>query len=121
MDTLLKRLNSDEVLFRHGRYYTTQINIISGAEEYRFDINKGQVSKGKTNDSATHGFSLIASPESWGKFCQQIPPPEYHELGALLASGHLQRQGDIQAMESNFMYVRRLLEIWREDQRERVQ
>ena len=121
MDALVERLNRDKVLFRQGQYYSTQITIVSGDKEYRFNIDKGQVSKGEDDDSSAQGFSLIADPESWAKFCQQVPPPEYHELGALLASGHLQRQGDIQAMESNFMYVRRLLEIWREDQREGAQ
>jgi len=117
MDKLLDRLNSDPMLRRHGAYYSTQISIVAGAENHSFDINLGQVEK-LLEVPAASGFSLVGAADAWRKFCEPVPPPEHHELGALLGSGHVRIEGDMYAMQSNFMYVRRLLELWREDQRE---
>ena len=105
------------MLRRHGAYYTTQLSIVSGDDISSFDIEQGRVSKADRK-LPDNGFSLVGSPETWVKYCQDIPPPEYHELGAMVAMGHVTRQGDMYAMQSNFMFVRRLLELWREDQRE---
>ncbi|MCZ6501400.1 MAG: hypothetical protein O6945_02675 [Gammaproteobacteria bacterium] len=116
METLIKRLNTDDMLRRHGAYYTTQLSIVSGDDISRFDIKQGRVSKAD-RELPSSGFALVGSPEVWVKYCQDIPPPEYHELGAMLAMGHVTIQGDMYAMQSNFMFVRRLLELWREDQR----
>ena len=116
MESLVDILNSDEVLRRHGRYYSTRLSIISDEDEYHFDISDGEVSPGASVDP-DFGFSLCGSKAVWIKFCQEIPPPEHHELGALIASEHLEVKGDMYALQSNFMYVRRLLVLWRNDQR----
>ena len=119
MDKLITRLNSDATLQRHGAYYNTCFSIVAGATEYCFDVTLGRVEKAQSRRD-DEGFSLVGSAEAWRKFCEQVPPPEHHELGALLGSGHVKLEGDMYAMQSNFMYVRRFLEIWREDQRERA-
>lgn len=116
METLIKRLNTDDMLRRHGAHYTTQLSIVSGDEISSFDVKQGRVSKTDC-ELPENGFALVGSPEVWLKYCQDIPPPEYHELGAMLGMGHVTIQGDMYAMQSNFMFVRRLLELWREDQR----
>ncbi len=117
MDTLIERLNADDMLGRHGAYYTTHISIVGSDKSYHFDINRGRVSARKA-EAAGGGFSLVGTSEVWSKYCQDIPPPEHHELGAMLAAGHVNIEGDMQILQSNFMYVRRLLEIWRDNQRE---
>ena len=119
MHELITRLNADEMLRRHGAYYTTRIAIVSGVDEYRLDIDLGKVSEASAN-APDCGFRLVASHDVWDKYCQDIPPPEFHELGALVASGHVSIEGDMYALQSNFMFVRRLLEIWRIDQRQRM-
>lgn len=115
MNALIEQLNEDVMLRRFGAYYTTQIQIIRDDEVYHFNINKGQVSKG---DSAAlgEGFSLTGSAEVWAKYCEDVPPPEHHELAALIANGHIAVKGDMYALQSNIMYVRRLLELWRHEQ-----
>lgn len=119
MHRLLERLNADGMLQRHGRYYSTRIEIVSGDDEYRFDIDLGQISEAQTQPGSERGFRLVAKREVWAKYCLDIPPPEHHELGALIASGHVSIEGDMYALQSNFFFVRRLLEIWRIDQNEK--
>ena len=116
METLIQRLNADDMLRRHGAYYTTHISIVSGDNKSSFYVKQGRVSY-SDGELPDNGFALVGSPEAWAYYCQDIPPPEYNELGAMLATGHLTIQGDTYAMQSNFMFVRRLLELWREDQR----
>jgi hypothetical protein len=116
MQGLIDQLNADEMLSRFGAYYTTRIQIICDADIYHFDINAGQVSKGDPG-ALDEGFSLTGSKAVWEKYCEDVPPPEHHEFAALLANGHISAGGDIYAMQSNVMYVRRLLELWRNDQR----
>ncbi len=105
------------MLRRHGAYYSTHISIVSGDDTYYININQGRASIDEAVDADT-GFSLVGTDEVWNKYCQDVPPPEHHELGALLAAGHVAIKGDMQIMQSNFMYVRRLLEIWRDQRRE---
>ena len=117
METLIQRLNADDMLRRHGAYYTTHISIVGGDNISSFDVKQGRVSRADY-ELPENGFALVGSPEAWVQYCKDIPPPEYHELGAMLAMGHVTIQGDMYAMQSNFMYVRRLLEIWRDQRRE---
>ncbi|MFP6808014.1 MAG: hypothetical protein VB957_12690 [Pseudomonadales bacterium] len=134
MDKLIEQLNSDNILQRLGAHYTTQIQFISATDgsdaesdiediaestsTVQFDINKGKVSIGDIN-LPLDGFSLTGSKDTWQKYCAEIPPPEFHELTALFYMGHLTLNGDMHAMQSNLFYVRRLLELWRVDQRGR--
>ena len=116
MAEFIDQLNADDMLSRSGAYYTTQIQIICDAEIYHFDINAGEVSEGDSG-ALDEGFSLTGSKAVWEKYCADVPPPEHHEFTALLANGHITAKGDIYAMQSNVMYVRRLLELWRVEQR----
>ena len=118
MKMLIENLNWDGQLRRLGAYYTVRISIIRGEDCYDFDIDSGRVSQAEgTPDESGRAFSLEGSAEAWDRFCEDTPPPEHHELGALLACGHVAVHGNAPAMNANFMYVRRLLEIWREHYR----
>lgn len=116
MNQLIEQVNADDMLRRFGAYYTTQIQIICGDDIYHFSINAGQVSEGDSN-TLEDGFSLTGSKEVWDKYCADVPPPEHHEFAALFANGHISLKGDMYALQSNVMYVRRLLELWREHRR----
>ncbi len=109
---LIDRFNSDEVLRRHGVCYSTDISIIIDDDVCHFKINEGNV----TSIDATlpdTGYSINGSRLVWDRFCESTPPPEHHEVAALIANGHVTVNGDMYAMQSNIMYLRRLLEIWR--------
>ena len=84
-------------------------------EQHYFDIIEGKISRSQSSDS---GFSLVGSPDVWNRYCMDIPPPEYNELGAMLGKGHVKVKGKMSDMQGNFMFVRRFLELWREDRRE---
>ena len=109
---LINQINSDEVLRRHGACYTTDISIVSDNDVCHFAIDEGEVI---AIDSTLpdNGYSINGSSETWGKFCEDVPPPEFHEPAALIANGHVVIEGDMYAMQSNILYLRRLLEIWR--------
>ncbi|MBQ75904.1 MAG: hypothetical protein CMQ20_12900 [Gammaproteobacteria bacterium] len=114
MNTLIERLNADDMLSRHGAYYTTQIAIVSGDDTTCFDIKEGKISR-LDSESPDGGFSLIGSRDAWDRYCADVPPPEFNELGAMLGTGHVTVKGEMSVMQSNFMFVRRLVELWRED------
>lgn len=110
---LIDQLNADEVLRRHGACYSTDISIVIDDEVCHFEIDQGEVTKVDSRLPVT-GFSMNGSSDVWDKFCEEIPPPEFHEPTALIANGHVAIKGDMYAMQSNILYLRRLLEIWRE-------
>ena len=109
---LIEHFNTDEVLRRHGACYSTDISIVADDNVCHFAIDEGKVT---TIDSILPetGFSLNGSQQVWDKFCEPVPPPEHHEAAALIANGHVTISGDMYAMQSNIMYLRRLLELWR--------
>jgi len=113
---LIDQLNSDEVLRRHGICYSTDISIIIDDVVCHFEVNEGRIISIDTTlpDS---GYSICGSQLVWDKFCEQTPPPEHHEPAALIANGHVTIKGDMYAMQSNIMYLRRLLELWRRSRR----
>ena len=113
---LIDQLNSDEVLRRHGICYSTDISIVRGDEISHFNIKDGEVTSIDANLPKT-GYSINGTPQVWEKFCKDVPPPEHHEPAALIANGHVTIKGDLYAMQSNIMYLRRLLELWRQSWR----
>jgi hypothetical protein len=110
---LIDELNSDEVLRRHGVCYSTDISIVVNDDITHFSVNEGAVTAIDSTLPDT-GFSINGSSKTWDKFCEDIPPPEFHEPAALIANGHVAINGDMYAMQSNILYLRRLLEIWKE-------
>lgn len=113
---LIDQMNADEVLRRHGVCYSTDISIVIDDDVCHFEIDQGEVKKIDSILPDT-GFSINGSRQAWEKFCEDIPPPEFHEPAALIANGHVVIKGDMYTMQSNIMYLRRLLEIWRESKR----
>ena len=54
-------------------------------------------------------FALRATEEVWRKFWQELPPPGYHDIFALLRKERISFDGDLQPLMANLLYVKEVI------------
>jgi hypothetical protein len=104
---LMNLVNNDPALSRRGAAYDLELGLTIGEENFLFEISNGKLTSLHENSErqADHGFTLNAPRESWSRFCQPLPPPEYHDIFAMLSCGHMSLTGDTNLLMSNLLYV----------------
>jgi len=58
--------------------------------------------------AAAAAFALIASPDTWAKFAQAVPPVGYQSLVGMVRMGHLRVEGDMLAFGRNLLFLEQL-------------
>jgi pimeloyl-ACP methyl ester carboxylesterase len=58
--------------------------------------------------AAEAAFALIASPDTWAKFAQAVPPVGYQSLVGMVRMGHLRVEGDMLAFGRNLLFLEQL-------------
>ena len=107
MQELMTLVNTDPALARRGTAYTIDMGLIIGDVSLLFKISDGKLTELHENSElqAVNGFTLSAPRESWVRFCEPLPPPEYHDIFAMLSCGHMSLTGDSRLLMSNLLYV----------------
>ena len=111
MTDLMALVNEDPALSRRGMAYNAEFEIINGDNKYLFEIHNGKLTGVVKNESRepVNGFTLTGPESSWLKFCQATPPPEFHDIFAMLSRGHITLTGKSDLLMSNILYVTGLL------------
>ncbi len=107
MQELMTLVNTDPALSRRGTAYSIEMELIVGEASFLFTISDGKLTEIHENQSrqAVEGFTLNAPRDSWARFCEPLPPPEYHDIFAMLSCGHMTLTGDTSLLMSNLLYV----------------
>jgi len=116
MASLMEKVNADPALIRRGVCYNTEFKLMFGEDNLLFRIEDGRITELLTNtaDLPADGFILTGDRQTWNKFREQFPPPGYHDIFALLEYGHLKLHGDAMPLLSNILYIKGVLNHWRE-------
>ena len=87
---LAARANDDEFLVHRGRFLTGDILVEIGDVPFIVAIDKGRVAAVERGPFPLRPwvFAVRGSEEGWRGFWQPIPPPQFHDIFALVKRGH---------------------------------
>jgi pimeloyl-ACP methyl ester carboxylesterase len=77
----------------------------SGSEKQTISIAASNPVEGA---SASPGFKLIASPESWAEFAKPVPKPGYQSLVGMQRVGHVRVEGDVLLYGRHLLFLEQL-------------
>jgi hypothetical protein len=117
-DALRERVtetNRDPEVARRARAVDFAFLVSADEQSWLFKVGSSgldQVTPGVTT-TPDGGFSLSASKDAWAKFAQPLPPPQVHDVAAMMEFGHLHLHGNALPWIASGMLVRRILDLWR--------
>ncbi|HEU0062987.1 MAG TPA: hypothetical protein VFR19_24125 [Hyphomicrobiaceae bacterium] len=105
--------NADGALVRRGRFLEVTFLLEIGANAYLIRIHRGRIEAMAPGPhiQPRWTFALRAAAPAWAKFWQAVPPPGAHDLMAMLKSGDLRLEGDLQPFMANLRYFKELLAL----------
>jgi len=116
MDNWTTQVNQSERLVWRGRHLSTEFVLQLDQDIWKIKIHEGRI------ESATGGpfvmtnweFAIQTSGQAWSKFCEKLPPPEFHDVMAMLKLKHLKLLGNLYPLMSHLLYFKDILALMRE-------
>lgn len=111
IETLAERVNSDAMLVKRGRFFSTTFLLEVGPTPWLIAITQGKIA------SVTRGpfvmpswtFALRAPESEWQQFWAARPLPGSHDLMALIKRRVLKAEGDLHPFMANLRYFKEAL------------
>lgn len=103
-------VNDDAHLLRRGRFVNTTLLIEDDDNQHLVTVERGRV-------TVTPGpllsprwqFALRAATQDWERFFQEVPPPGWHDLMAMIKFKTLTAEGDLYPFMSNLLWFKDVL------------
>lgn len=107
-------VNENPALVRRGRWTHAVMLLETGEDAWRVTIDAGRIAaERETWAVRDHDFAIRGPAEAWEKFWSAPPPPMHHDLHALVRTGKVRLEGDIDLMLANMLYLKLALETLR--------
>lgn len=110
MDELAAKANGDAWLVQRGRYLDTTLLVEIGSRQWLVRIAEGRIARVEAGPfvMARWQFALRFDEQAWGKFCEPLPKPGFHDLMAMVRYRTLRVEGDQQPFMANLLYFKDL-------------
>lgn len=111
IEKLPELVNGDAVLVRRGKWLTTRFMVEVGETQYLVSVRAGRIEGVETGPfvMAPWSFAIRAAADIWERFWQPLPEPGYSDIFALLRTGRIVFDGDLQPMMANLLYIKGVL------------
>ncbi len=111
LERLAEIVNGDEALVRRGRYFSDTFMLEVGATQVLIEVREGRIVCVATGPFVMRSwrFAIRASEEVWRRFWETVPAPGYNDIFALLRTGRIAFDGDLQPMMANLLYVKEVV------------
>jgi len=111
IERLPELVNTDPAIVRWGRGMNEVFLLQSGEEQFLLTVRDGKIEKLEKGPFVMRSwtFAIRASKEAWEKHWQSPPPPGWHDLFALLRTGNVVIEGDLQPLMAYLMYLKLVL------------
>ena len=115
IEQLPELVNNNPGLVRRGRWTNAVMLLGIGTQNWLITIQEGRITRCVVEEIRVSScdFAILGTEDAWRKFWQQMPPPMHHDLHALLRTGALRLEGDIDMLLGNMLYLKILLETLR--------
>lgn len=115
MENWQKIVNDDKILKVIGRYFTANVLLEIEDKRYLISVKNGRIEQ-LTDENADFfqwQFALRASNESWKKFIELMPPPQYNDIWALARHNKMKMEGNIILLWQNLRAFSWMLDLMR--------
>jgi hypothetical protein len=111
LERLAEIVNGDAALVRRGRYFSDTFMLEVGATQVLIEVREGRIVCVATGPFVMRSwrFAIRASEEVWRRFWETVPAPGYNDIYALLRTGRIAFDGDLQPMMANLLYVKEVV------------
>ena len=118
LENVRNSINDDPEFRLAARFMSQEILIGAGDARCIISVRDGHLTEIRLDPARVDAwdFSVEASPESWEKFLQPVPPPFYNGLYAGMMRQTFKLEGNLEAAFAHFWALTRLLDIMREMQ-----
>lgn len=109
-------MRTDPELAVKGRFFTCDLLLGSGDRRFLLRFWEGDLSEIVPDPPPVVPWrvAIKAPGETWDKFLQSPPPPEFHDVWAAVWLGHMTLEGDTKVLMQHHYAVWRTLKLLRE-------
>lgn len=111
LKTLMKLpdlVNEDDFLVHRGRFLSVDILVEIGDAPFMVSIEKGRIVSVERGPFPLrpYAFAIRGTLEGWQKFWLPVPPPQFHDILALVKRGAFRIEGDLHPFMANLLYLK---------------
>lgn len=104
-------VNGNSWLVNKGQLLDIDILIEIGDIPYHVAIRRGRIDACVRNPLPLRSweFAVRGTREGWSGFWQAVPPPQFHDIFALVKRGEFRIEGNLQRLMTNLFYFKDVL------------
>lgn len=113
---LQKAVRKDPELAVVGKFFTCDLLLGSGEQRFLLRFREGDLAEIIPDPLPVVPWrvAIKAPEETWKKFLQNPPPPEFHDIWAATWLGHMTLEGDTKVLMQHHLAIWRTLKLLRE-------
>ncbi|MER1966479.1 hypothetical protein [Castellaniella sp. GW247-6E4] len=109
-------IRRNPALLRKARFLDLCFDFLVGASRYRVTVDRGDIRVRPAGRASGGAFELQASESVWQAYASPDRKPQYHDIIALIESGHLDVTGDMLLFFRNLFLIKGVMAAaWRAD------
>ena len=111
LNSLPKIVNQNDALVRLGRFLSLSFIIGIGNDDWLIELKDGKIASVTSPPKlmSSSSFSVRAPAPAWKAHWETLPAPGYHDIFAMIKSGHMTITGHLQPLMANLRYVKEVL------------
>lgn len=115
LERLKDALPKDPEMGVVGKYFHCDVLFTNGERRFLLRFDRGQLVEivEEPHPLQAWSFAIKAEPDTWERFLQDPPPPEFHDVWAAAWLGHLTLEGDTKVLMQNHFAFWRALKLLR--------
>jgi hypothetical protein len=104
-------VNGDSWLVHKGRLLDIEVLIEIGDMPYHVTIQRGRIAACDKSPLPLRPweFAVRGTLDGWRRFWQPVPPPQFHDIFALVKRGEFRIEGNLQRLMTNLFYFKDVL------------
>ena len=108
---LQERVNADAFLLYRGRFLAVDFLLEIGDMPFIVSIDRGKITNVDRGPFSLRSweFAVRGTRLGWSRFWQPIPPPQFHDIFALVKRKEFRLEGNMQTFMTHLLYIKDVL------------
>ena len=104
-------VNADDFLVHRGRFLDVDFLVEIGEVPFIVTIERGRVKSCERGPFPLRSweFAVRGSLDGWRKFLLPVPPPQFHDIFALVKRKEFRLEGNLYKFMANLLYIKDVL------------
>lgn len=111
LNALPELVNQNAALVRRGRFLSLSFIMGIGDDDWLIEVKDGKIASATSPPKlmSSSRFAIRAPAPAWKAHWEALPAPGYHDIFAMIKSGHMTITGDLHPLMANLRYVKEVL------------